>query len=119
MIVLVVPSGKFVALDPTVTAIIVAAPPGTSVPLVGEMLNQLALLASLHVSVLPPEFVKVKNAGFGVNGPPTGPAGDSIFGLIPKLSGRSCASRRPLVVELPGDFALNPMPRFAKAIHNS
>src|SRR6185295_1780775 len=97
---------------------IVAPASAASVPLVGEIVIQLALLVRFQVRVLVPEFVTVKNAGLGANGPPTGPVEDKTLGLICKKSGTSNASTNPDVVELPGELALAPIPRLANAAHS-
>src|SRR5690349_14944356 len=71
MMALVVPSGKFVALLLTVTEI-VAPEFAFNVPFVGETVIQPALLTRFHVRLFALELVMMKNAGLGVNGPPTG-----------------------------------------------
>src|SRR5262245_10774843 len=101
-----------------VTATVPPAP-AASVPPVGETENHPAGLANAQVNVLLPVFVTVKNAGFGVNGPPTGPLAANVAGLICKSSGRSNFCMTPVVVELEGTNAVNPIPRLAKAAHNA
>ena len=55
-----------------------------------------------------------------VKGPPTGPLEmNPARGVIRRSSGTSKASWMPVVVELAGEVALKPMPRLAKAAHNS
>jgi hypothetical protein len=113
----VLPSGKFVADALTNTDTVVFAP-AASAPFVGETLNQLPLLASDQFNTFVPAFSSVKKAGFGENGPPTGPLDDNAVGVTCKSSGTSYASTKPVVVELDGEVALTPIPRFAKAAHN-
>ena len=84
----VLPSGKLVATELTSTET-VALPPPARVPLVGETVNQLAVLDRAQLNAFVPAFSSVKEAGFGINGPPTGPLEDNAVGLICKSSGTS------------------------------
>src|SRR5262245_42084999 len=113
----VLPKGKLVATAPISTETVAVAPP-VSVPLVGESVSQPLVFARDQLNAFVPVFISVKDAGLGVNGPPTGPLEDNTVGLICKSSGRSYASTTPLVVELPGEVALSPMPRLANAAHS-
>ena len=54
------------------------------------------------------------------NGPPTSPRlVNPVAGVMRKASGTSKDSCTPAVVLLEGEVALKPMPRLAKAAHNS
>src|SRR4051812_25640095 len=117
MVAVIVPSGKFVAVALIVTDRFVLELL-LSVPLEGERMSQLFVLPSVQVRELVPEFDSVKVAGFGVNGPPTGPVEDNTAGLICKVSGTSYASTNPVVVEFAGEVALAPIPRLANAAHS-
>ena len=113
----VLPSGKFVASALTSTDTVVFAP-AASAPFVGETLSHPPLPARDQLNAFVPAFSRVKVAGFGVNGPPTGPLDDNTAKMTCKSSSTSYASTKPLVVELDGEVALTPIPRLANAAHN-
>src|ERR1043166_1791355 len=110
------PIGRLFAEVLTVANTAVAGPPGGNQSLVGETARPAEAFGSDHGRVLLPALVRMKVFELGRNGPPTGPLETKpVIGEIRKSSGRSKASRTPVVVELPGDVALKPMPRLAKA----
>src|SRR5258706_2235323 len=94
--------------------------PGRITPPGEEAFNQVEVMDRPHVKVLVPTLVNVSIVELGRNGPPSGPEEiNPVLALSRKSSGQSNASTTPVVVELDGALALNPMPRFAKALHNS
>src|SRR4051794_16757011 len=112
--------GRVAAVAVKATATEAAGPPGVRVPLSGKTLSQAAVLAAVQVKELLPVLVRVSVNEVGAKGPPTGPLlTKPSVGVIRKSSGKSKDSWTPVVVELAGDVALEPMPRLAKAAHNS
>src|ERR1019366_1341361 len=113
------PIGRLAAEAFTLEVTVVAAPPGVSVPPVGNTSSQVAVLTAVQLNELLPALVRVKLIESGLNGPPTGPLPvNTVLGAIRRSSGRSKASCTPAVVELAGGVALKPMPRLANAAHN-
>src|SRR5262245_8147648 len=103
------PSGNEVAAGRMVAFTFAPGPPAASVPFSGEMLSHAQVLITDQFSVLEPVLVSTNEAGFGSNGPPTGPPADRFStGRISRSSGMSKASTIPDVVELGGEVALTP-----------
>src|SRR5437762_2144573 len=94
--------------------------PGASVPPVKEQSSHEAPFVAVHVSEFVLEFVNVSTIEFGANGRPTAPLEmKPDEGMIRSASGMSNDSWMPAVVELAAQVALTPIPRLAKAAHNS
>src|SRR5262252_4595727 len=113
------PGIKLFAAGKMVPLTVAAGPPATSNPLVGDSETQSDVLVNDQLKLVRPRFVNVNETGLGEKGPPDCPATSAFAGLINKSSGTSNAWTRPMVVELDGDLALRPIPRFANAAHNS
>src|SRR2546423_6902991 len=114
------PATRFVADGSIFPLTKTAALPGSSEPLFGEMFNQAEVLTRDQGNGFVPTLLRVRVNSFGENGPPTAPLLVRLLcGEIRKSSGRSNASCTPAVVELPGQVALKPIPRFANACQSS
>src|SRR6266700_3387874 len=113
------PGVKVLAAARMLTETLEAGPPELRVPLEGETLIQVDVLERAQLNELLPVLVMVKEAGFGVKGPPGAPLAFRTAGVTRKSSGRSKASCKPVVVELAGEVALRPMPRLAKAAQSA
>ena len=68
-----------------------AGPPGCSVPLVGDTLNQAEVIISVQLKALVPELVSVNQPGIGLKGPPTPPLKASPAGVTSSASGVASA----------------------------
>src|SRR5262245_51114651 len=113
------PAGRFVAELSTPMMMLWFVPGGMTPP-GAEAFNQLDVMLRPQPRALLPTFVTTSILEFGTNGPPTGPQDTNpVSELSRRSSGTSNASTTPIVFELPGALALRPIPRFAKAFHNS
>src|SRR6185503_1878371 len=98
----------------------VAGPPGVSSPSATQTVSQEDAWPIDQVRGAPPELVNISVRAPGLKGPTTGPSAlKPAPGEMESASGRSNDSCTPVVVELGGEVALAPIPRFANAAHNS
>ena len=115
-----IPCGRLAAAGEIETTTVAGGAPKASVPPAEDRSNQAELVDPVHETALLPTFASVYVCDAGVKGPPTGPlAVIPAGGVTERSSGMSKASTKPAVVLLAGEVALQPMPRFAKADHNS
>src|SRR3954465_10390669 len=90
------------------------------VPAVKERFIHVEVCDPVQLMAFVPVFKRVKTCDAGEKGPPTGPLPvKPVPGETVRLSATVYDSTRPMVVELAGDVAPEPIPRLAKAIHKS
>src|SRR5258708_5065124 len=119
-VLLYTPKGRFVALKLRLKVTAAEGPPGSSVPPPEEAVSQDEVFARDQGSEWLHELVSVKLIELGVYGPPRGPeAVIPAAGVMLRASGTSKAATTPVVVELTGAVALDPMPRLANAAQMS